>query len=141
MTSESDWDRINLQPRRNPGLLGRSSLPARPGVYAWYRDDKPVYVGVAVGQGGLRSRLWTHLAADTDLSRSAFRRNVLEHLEIATVAIAGQRPSVLTAEQVAPVNRWIRECEVAWLECVSGTSAKALERTLLTEARPLLNRR
>lgn len=89
----------------------------------------------------MKSRLGTHLDTGLDLSRSAFRRNVLEHLGIATVATARQRPTALTSEQVAPVNQWIRECELEWIECSSDQEAKLLEVELLTEARPPLNRR
>ena len=137
----SAWQKVSAQPRRTPGSLSRADFPSRPGVYAWFRDGRPVYAGVAAGSQGLKSRLWTHLDTGLDLSRSAFRRNVLEHLGIATVAMARQRPSALTSAQVAAVNQWIRECELAWIECASDQEAKTLEVALLAEARPPLNRR
>ena len=40
----------------------------------------------------------------------------------------------MTAADVEPVNRWIRECEVAWIECQSADRAEALENA--TSQRP-----
>ena len=143
MTSSplSTWQRVREAARHQPATLKRQDLPPLPGVYCWFREGRPVYVGVAAGAQGLRSRLWTHLDTGVDLSRSAFRRNVLEQLGIASVATAQIRPSVLTPIQVAPVNHWIEQCELAWLECRSSEEAKALEAALLKDFRPPLNRR
>jgi hypothetical protein len=48
---------------------------------------------------------------------------------------------VLSAEQVAIVNEWIRVCQVGWIECRSAAEAILLEEALLGEAQPPLNRR
>jgi hypothetical protein len=81
------------------------------------------------------------MATDEDLSRSSFRRNVCEHLGIATTSKMTVRPTVMTAPEIEPVNRWIRGCEVAWIECLSANEAKALERALHAEYKPPLSRR
>ncbi|CAN5613952.1 hypothetical protein BH24ACT14_BH24ACT14_03480 [soil metagenome] len=116
--------------------------PDDPGVYAFYRDGTPVYVGVATRAGGLQRRLQReHLNTGHDLSRSAFRRNVAEHLGVATVAQAKQRPSVMTDEQVDAVNAWVAGCQVAWMETSSGKQAGQLEKELKSERRPPLTKR
>jgi hypothetical protein len=136
------WDRMNGQPRRMAGELSSRDIPARPGVYAWYRDGEPVYSGRATGTSGLRGRIWgKHLKYDDDLSRSSLRRNVCEYLGIAATSKTRVRPTLMTAADVEPVNRWIRDCEVAWIECDTSEGAKALEKALHAEWLPALSRR
>ncbi|HEX7167889.1 MAG TPA: hypothetical protein VF230_13005 [Acidimicrobiales bacterium] len=136
------WQRMNARPRRSAAALRGVDIPKRPGVYAWYRDGQPVYSGRALGGDGLHGRVWkTHLKTGLDLSRSSFRRNVCEHLGIAPTSTTTVRPTVMTKADVAPVNRWIRECEVAWIECDTGADADALERALHAEWLPPLCRR
>ena len=57
MTSGPLWQRMNGQPRRAADQLVRADVPTSPGVYAWYREGKPVYSGRAIGAGGLRARV------------------------------------------------------------------------------------
>ena len=38
---------MNSQPRRAVDQLTRSDVPTSPGIYAWYREGKPVYSGRA----------------------------------------------------------------------------------------------
>lgn len=122
-------------------LTGRD-VPNRPGVYAWYRDGKPIYSGRALGAEGLHGRVWkNHLKTGPDLSRSSFRRNVCEHLSIAPTSKTTVRPTVMNAADVEPVNRWIRECEVAWIECETASEAEVLEKALHAEWLPPLSRR
>ena len=107
------WARMNGEPRRPAAVLVGRDVPTSPGVYAWYREGKPVYSGRALGAEGLRGRVWKyHLKTGNDLSRSSFRRNVCEHLDIAPTSRTTLRPTVLTATEVEPVNSWIRECDV-----------------------------
>ncbi|HEX2028031.1 MAG TPA: hypothetical protein VHF25_08545 [Nitriliruptorales bacterium] len=82
-----------------------------------------------------------HLDTGRDLSRSAFRRNVAEHLGVATVAEAKIRPSLITEEQVDAVNRWVAACEVAWMETSSVEQARHLKEELKAERRPPLTKR
>lgn len=133
---------MNAQPRVPAESLTGKDIPKRPGVYAWYRDGEPIYSGRALGADGLHGRVWkNHLKAGADLSRSSFRRNVCEHLGVAPTSTTTVRPTLLTAADVEPVNRWIRECEVAWIECESAADAEALERELHAEWLPPLSRR
>jgi len=136
------WQRINAQPRRAAASVGAKDVPQRPGVYVWYRNGDAVYSGRAIGGEGLHGRVWkNHLKTGNDLSRSSFRRNVCEHLGIAPTTKTTVRPTLMTAADVAPVNQWIRECEVAWIECPTEDEAKALEKALHAEWLPPLSRR
>jgi hypothetical protein len=117
------------------------------GIYVWFRDGSPVYSGRAVGADGIRGRVWkNHLARGPDLSRSSFRRNVCEFLGIADTGVTTLRPTRLTPEDVAPVNDWIRQCEVAWREFVVDSrdenveAVKAFERRLHQEWLPPLSK-
>lgn len=136
------WQRMHAQPRRAAASLTGTDVPKRPGVYAWYRDDQPIYSGRALGVDGLHGRVWkNHLRTGTDLSRSSFRRNVCEHLGIAPTIKTTIRPTLMTAAELGPLNRWIRECEVAWIECETSADAEALEKALHAEWLPPLSRR
>lgn len=133
---------MNAQPRRAAASLTGKDIPKRPGVYAWYRDGEPIYSGRALGGEGLHARLWkNHLKSGADLSRSSFRRNVCEHLGIAPIDKTTVRPTLLTVADVEPVNEWIRECEVTWIECDTSAEAESLERALHAEWLPPLSRR
>jgi hypothetical protein len=39
----------------------------------------------------------------------------------------------MTAADIELVNQWIRECEVAWIECQSASEAEELEKALHAE--------
>ena len=133
---------MSAQPRHAATSLKGKDVPTRPGVYAWYRDGEPIYSGRALGTEGLHGRVWkNHLKTNADLSRSSFRRNVCEDLGIAPTSKTRVRPTLMTAAEVEPVNRWIRECEVAWIECDSSADAESLERELHAEWLPPLSRR
>src|SRR5437879_2973325 len=113
------WASMNARPRASASTLQRAAIPNKPGVYAWYRDGEPVYVGRAIGQDGLRRRLWTdHLGTTADISRSSFRRAVSVVVGVAPNR-KKVRPSPYTAEGVQPIREWIVGCEVAWLACAS----------------------
>jgi len=47
----------------------------------------------------------------------------------------------MTANDVEPVNRWVRERELAWIECGSASEAEDLEKSLHREWMPSLSRR
>ena len=136
------WVRMDGARRRGARTLAESAIPTRVGVYAWYHDGEPVYVGRAIGATGLRRRIGhEHLGTTSDLSRSAFRRNICDFLQIADTSVTRARPPRLSAREIEPVNQWIRASEVAWLECKTEAEAKELEAALLEEWKPPLNRR
>lgn len=132
------WERARAAERRPVASLSRGDIPDSPGVYVWFRDGEPVYVGEA--KGSLRQRLSAHLSKSADLSRSTLRRSVaLAELGIPRSA-AATRPTVITAEQAAVVTTWLSECEVAWLVCDDGADAHQLEAELRSQHLPPLNR-
>lgn len=104
------WEQMLTLTRHNAASLTRSEIPTQVGVYVWLREDSPIYSGRAIGDQGIRGRVWdNHLKTGPDLSRSSFRRNVCEYLGIADTSITRQRPARLRPEDVEPVNAWIRE--------------------------------
>lgn len=132
------WDDMRLLPRRPAAGVRRRDIPAVPGVYTWWRDGNCVYVGEA--KTSLQGRLGTHLGLGPDLSRSTLLRTVaLVELGVPR-AVAEQRPTVITQAQADVVNAWLRECEIAWLECGSAEEAHGVEVSLRAEWRPPLNR-
>ena len=135
------WRRILELPRVLVPEIEVRSVPASPGVYAWFRSSEPIYAGKASGRGGLRERVGRHLGIGPDLSRSSLRRNVAEHVLDVPTSVSRQRPSVMTAEQVSRINDWIRELEVTWLEFPTPVEAVEFERELLREWMPPLSKR
>jgi len=134
---EIGWGQIDQAPRRTATDLRPADIPREPGVYVWFRDEQCMYVGKA---SSLRQRLSTHLRMSPDLSRSTLRATVAERELGVSRATARARPSVMTPAQVAVVNRWIAECDVAWITCSSPLAADELERHLRRERMPVLNR-
>lgn len=131
------------RPRTPAADLTERQVPKEPGVYALYRDGDPVYVGKA---SSLRDRFWkSHMGTGPDLTRSALRRNVAQHLGFAhSVATKAARPParpVLTDEQLAATNAWIVECDVAWIVCSSADEAEELEDRMKQEWIPPLTKR
>ncbi len=116
--------------------LAHSDIPAKPGVYAWFRDGYCVYVGKA---SDLRSRLRAHLATSLDLSRSTLRSWVAVRELGLDREYTRRRPTVMTAAQVAVVNDWLRACELTWVVTPTKEDAASLERALLGEFRPPIN--
>lgn len=131
-----NWGQILSAPRRSAETIPLSSIPAAPGVYAWFKDDDCVYVGKA---SDLRSRLRTHLATSLDLSRSTLRSWVAVRELGLPREFTRQRPSVMRAEQVAVVNRWLRSCDVGWVVTQTKDQAVSLESQLLASWRPPIN--
>jgi hypothetical protein len=132
------WDRMDAQPRRLASELRRSDVPLAAGVYAWYRDGQPVYVGKA---DELRGRAWSnHMGQSSSMGTSAFRRNVAEYLGYGAPADIKAKRIRLTAEQLADVRAWIVACHVAWIESPDAAAAKRLEAAMKTEWMPPLTK-
>lgn len=136
--SARTWADLDAATRRVATTLKRDLVPEEPGVYAWYREGKRIYVGEG---GSLRDRIWSnHLGQNKTLNGSAFRRNVAQHLEYGSAAAINSGDVVLTTEQLAAVRAWIMSCHVAWLTCATKAAARALEKTLKTEFQPPLTK-
>lgn len=133
------WYSLNSQRRLNVTSLNRSAIPIDPGVYALYRNAEAVYVGKAKS---LRQRVWTnHCGKGHSLASSAFRRNVAEHLGIASaneIKTGAYRPST---DEVRRAREWTEECDVSWIVCASEAGAKTLEDSIKHQWKPPLTKR
>src|SRR5215208_4441451 len=133
------WSQLDAVPRHLAQRLTKQDVPALPGVYAWYRDGTPIYVGKA---DSLVRRVWAqHLGGSKSVRSSAFRRNVAEHLGIASANAIYTGRYRLSEEELATVRAWVRGCELAWMTCDTEAAAAAAEVNLKAERLPQLTRR
>ncbi|MEO5706006.1 MAG: GIY-YIG nuclease family protein [Alteraurantiacibacter sp.] len=118
--------------------LTKTGIPQDAGVYALYLRDQRQYVGKAKS---LQQRIWNnHCGRGAVMTGSALRRNIAEHLGIATAADIKTRRYQPTAQEVATIRSWLEECEIAWLTCASELAAVALESNLKAEFQPPLTK-
>jgi hypothetical protein len=75
------------------------------------------------------------------MTGSAFRRNVAEHLGIATAAAIKSRAYQPTDDELARIRAFIEACEVAWITTDTPASALTLEREIKREWIPPLTKR
>ena len=130
---------MDSAPRRPVRGLIKADVPPDPGVYAWYRRGRAVYVGKA---DSLVRRVWAnHLGKSRSISGSAFRRNVAETLRIASSADIKSGRYALTDAELTSVRAWILGCEIAWLTFPTPAAAQRAEIDLKTEWMPLLTKR
>lgn len=133
-----DWAAMDAAPRYRAGDLSAADIPGKPGVYAWYRMGRAVYVGKA---DDLRDRVWSrHLGQSRTVGTSAFRRNVAEHLGFASSADIKAKRVRLTPVQLAAMRKWIEGCRVTWVECPSASAAIRAEIALKAEWMPPLTK-
>lgn len=133
------WRRALSIAKPRPLPIRRAGVPTKPGVYIWFRDGHPNYVGEALGAKGLRGRLRTHFAKGSDLSRSTLRATVAAAQLGIDRSVARQRPSIMNVEHITVVNQWLAACELGWIECDSPEEAHAWELSLRDEWLPPLN--
>jgi hypothetical protein len=133
---------MNARPRTPMASLRAEDLPDdAPGVYALYRDGTPMYVGLAEKQS-LRGRFWgSHRGRGVSMTGSALRRNVAEHLDIASARAIKKREYRPMPGDARRVVEWIDGCEVAWIACATPQEAKHMERDMKVEAKPPLTQR
>ena len=103
MTSHGPlWDRMDAQPRRRANEITGRDVPLDPGVYAWYRRGRAVYVGKA---DCLHDRAWkNHMGQSATMGTSAFRRNVAESLGFGSSADINEKRVRLTSDELAAVR-------------------------------------
>jgi excinuclease UvrABC nuclease subunit len=123
--------------RRAVPSLKSAEIPTSPGVYALYRNGERMYLGKATS---LRMRLGSHRSKGVSMTNSALRRNICEHLRIATAAAIKARRYSTTRADAGSVTGWLAEGSFSWIECESPAAAVALEEALLREFKPPLNR-
>src|SRR6188472_4445975 len=99
------WADLHAAARRPARRLTKADVPFEPGVYAWYRNGRAVYVGKA---DSLVRRVWAnHLGNSRAIHGSAFRRNVAESLGIASAADIYTGRYTLTDAELTAVRAWI----------------------------------
>jgi excinuclease UvrABC nuclease subunit len=129
---------MDRQTRHPVPRLAKEELPTRPGVYALYRDSARMYVGKATS---LRSRVaGQHGGKGASMTNSALRRNVCQHLGVASAADIKARRYRTTLDDAKRVSDWLGDCAFAWIECETAAEALALESALRKEFKPPLNR-
>ena len=132
------WRQMDSRPRRSVAALTRSEIPRCPGVYAWYRDGKPIYVGKA---DDLRERIWSrHLGQSVSLHSSSLRRNVAEHLGFGAANDIYEKRLRLDEAQRSTVRDWILACTIGWTECATQEEAIRLEADIKAEWMPPLTK-
>lgn len=124
--------------RRSMSSLRKEDIPLDPGVYALYRVGKPMYVGKAKS---LRGRVWkNHSGRGRGMGTSAMRRNVAEHLGIATANEIKEGRYRVSPEEAGRVRTWVDRCEIARRKCPTEAAAVELEKAMKREYLPPLTK-
>lgn len=132
------WPAMDRQSRISMLSLRSTDVPTSAGVYALYRHGKRIYVGKAAN---LRTRIWkNHSGRGLGMGTSALRRNIAEHLGIATAADIKAKRYPVTTEEAARVRAWLDECEITWRECSDAAAAERLEDAMKAEHLPPLTK-
>lgn len=133
------WSEMDQRARIGLARLLKEAIPISPGVYALYRHDERMYVGKAAS---LRERIWkNHCGRGAVMTGSALRRNIAEHLGIASSADIKSRRYAPTGGEIEAVRLWLDGCEIAWIESASPERAGQDEAALKAEYMPLLTKR
>lgn len=137
MTRGQLWKEMEAQSRCLVSDLERSKIPVDPGVYSFFREGEPIYVGKA---GSLQPRVGRHCGKGKSMRGSAFRRNVADHLGIATANDIYKARYQPDTEELEKIRGFIEECEVAWITRPTEPEAVQLETDLKSEWMPPLTR-
>lgn len=132
------WREVDARPRLTFAGLAKVDIPNGPGVYAIYCKSRRAYVGKA---GSLRDRIWgSHNSRSRSMGRSAFRRNVAQHLGVASAHEIKTKQYRCTAEELERIRDWIERCEIAWIERPTDDAAIAAEAAIKLELMPPLTK-
>ncbi len=118
--------------------VDEKALKANPGVCFIKHDGQWAYVGMS---SNLRRRHREDTQTTGDLSLSALRRAVCEHLEIADSSVTMRKPAQLSRAEVAPVANWLHISQVGWIECKTAQEAEALKAYAIETLNPFLNKK
>jgi len=133
------WSQMGRRRRRSMSSLRKEDIPLDPGVYALYRAGKPMYVGKAKSLQGRVGK--NHSGRGRGMGTSAMRRNVAEHLGIATANEIKEGLYRVSAEEAERVRAWLDRCEIAWRKCPTEAAAVELEKAMKREYLPPLTKR
>ena len=98
-----------------------------------------MYVGKAKS---LQDRVWkNHAGLGHGMGSSAMRRNIAEHLGIATASEIKQGRYRVSAQDAKRVRAWLDGCDIAWRKCATEAGAEALETAMKKEYLPPLTKR
>lgn len=135
----SPWYAMDRHPRVAADPFASDFLTSSPGVYVFYREGARVYVGAT---SDLLRRVRTeHLSTSASLRNSALRRNVAEHLGIASASDIRSRRVTLTSDELGQITSWLRRCEVGWRETDTEAEAREIAAELKRQQLPSLNTR
>ncbi len=134
------WSELDRRPRIGFFSLRRSQVPAKPGVYAVYRQGARVYVGRACGKHGLQGRIATDNSNAVGMHGSVLRRNVAQYLDIASADDIYTMNKLVSQEEARRVHEWVQACEVTWIVHYLRPQARRMEDQLRAEYTPPLAR-
>lgn len=129
------WADVRQAPRSDASLAHVLSAPLAPGVYLWWREGEPVYLGKATS---LRRRLSVHRRTKTRPEKSTLRASVGAVVTGEPRATLRQRGRYVDEEAVQ-IDAWLDGCELSWIEAETAADAVLLEKALLAQWRPPLN--
>jgi excinuclease UvrABC nuclease subunit len=136
--ARQSWADMDSRPRICMAVLTSDQIPVDPGVYALYERSQRRYVGKA---RSLRQRVWgNHSGRGVSMTGSALRRNVAQHLKIASAADIKARRYQPTQVDADAIRRWLDKCDIAWIACANEADAVALEGDLKGEHMPPLTK-
>lgn len=130
-----DWDQIRLLPRAVASREHARTAPREPGVYIWFREGEPVYLGKAAI---LRGRLGTHRRTTTRPSQSTLRATIGALVTAQPRMVLREKGRYVEAEALL-IDTYLDGCELAWVTTERPADAALLERALIAAWRPPLN--
>lgn len=126
---------MRLLPRAVASREHVRTAPREPGVYIWWRDGEPVYLGKAAI---LRGRLSTHRRTSTRPSQSTLRATIGALVTDQPRKVLREKGRYVEAEALL-IDAYLDGCELAWVTTETPADAAILERSLIDEWRPPLN--
>jgi hypothetical protein len=110
-----------FEKRRPVANITEDELPTSAGVYVWYRNSEPIFIGTT---GNLQKRVFfEHIARAGAPMSSALRRVAASTLGYGTPSDLRSGRRLLTAAEATAVEAWLREGSVSWHSFSEETEA------------------